>query len=93
FNTLITRIVVEQIYLPQIPRNLPDVERQNLKIERDLHINNLRERVNIFRSAIFDSFSLPENLHLDYQVLTAHILAILPQQIIANGIPRDYYPF
>ncbi|KAJ3223615.1 hypothetical protein HK099_000907 [Clydaea vesicula] len=88
-NTLITRIAVKQNYPPQIPRNLPDVERQNLKIERDLHINNLRERANIVRSAIFDSLSLPENLHLDDQVLTAHILAILPQQIIANGIPRD----
>ncbi|KAJ3384669.1 hypothetical protein HDU92_003475, partial [Lobulomyces angularis] len=69
--------------------NIKDVERQNLKIERDLHINNLRERANIVRSAIFDSLSLPESLHLDDQVLTAHILAILPQQIIANGIPRD----
>ncbi|KAJ3394929.1 hypothetical protein HDU92_006394, partial [Lobulomyces angularis] len=88
-NTLITRIVVKQNYPPQIPRNLPRCGTSTLKIERDLHINNLRERANIVRSAIFDSLSLPENLHLDDQVLTAHILAILPQQIIANGIPRD----
>ncbi|KAJ3395908.1 hypothetical protein HDU92_004583 [Lobulomyces angularis] len=72
--------------LNSIPSGLQEQERQPLKWERG-NKKILMETAKVVRTAIFGNNPIPENLQIEDQHPVGHILAILPEEISAKGIP------